>query len=139
MLYELIKNPEAMEKSRAEVDSVLGQGSMTPEMLSQLPYLTAVIRETLRLHPTAPAFSVVPKQDACDDSPIFIGREQYQVGKNQAIVAVLQEINKDPMVYGEDAAKFKPERMFDEHFYNFPKGAYKVAFPLFHCYLLGVV
>lgn len=133
MLYELMKNPEAMEKARAEVDSVLGKGSMTPEMLSQLPYLTAVIRESLRLHPTAPAFSVAPKQDESDDTPIFIGREQYQIGKKQPIVALLLEIHKDPAVYGDDADQFKPERMLDENFYNLPKGAYKVDF---HHYLI---
>lgn len=139
MLYELLKSPDAMEKARAEVDSVLGQSPMTSEMLSQLPYLTAVIRETLRLHPTAPAFSVVPKQDISDNSPIFIGRGQYQVSKNQAIVAVLREIHKDRTVYGDDVDKFKPERMADENFYNLPKGAYKVIFKCFHCYFLEIV
>ncbi|CRG87032.1 NADPH-ferrihemoprotein reductase [Talaromyces islandicus] len=125
MLYQLMKNPDVMRKARVEVDSVLGQGSMTPEMLSRLPYLTAVIRETLRLHPTAPAFSVSPKQDTSDNTPIFIGRKQYEVGKKQPIVALLQEIHRDPAVYGDDADQFKPERMVDEHFYNLPKGAYK--------------
>jgi cytochrome P450/NADPH-cytochrome P450 reductase len=127
MLYQLIKNPDVMKKARVEVDSVLGQGSMTPEMLSRLPYLTAVIRETLRLHPTAPAFSVSPREDTCDGAPIYIGREQYEVGKKQPIVVLLQEVHKDPAVYGDDADQFKPERMLDEHFYNLPKGAYKVV------------
>jgi len=127
MLYRLLTSPEAMLKAKLEVDAVLGQGSMTPEMLSRLPYLTAVIRETLRLHPTAPAFSVVPKPHDSDLSPILIGRERYEVGRDQAIVAILQEIHKDPLVFGEDADKFRPERMLDEHFYQLPKGAYKVS------------
>jgi cytochrome P450 / NADPH-cytochrome P450 reductase len=53
----LLKNPETYFKAQQEVDRVLGRGKMRPEHLKELKYLNAVLRETLRLSPTAPAFS----------------------------------------------------------------------------------
>ncbi len=117
-----------MKTIRTEVDSVLGRGAITAGMLSQLPYVVAVIRETLRLHPTAPGFSVVPKSENPGDYPIFIGQERYPVHKDDQFIAVLPEIHKDPTVYGDDADQFKPERMLDEPFNKLPKGAWKVRY-----------
>ncbi|KAH8899814.1 bifunctional P-450:NADPH-P450 reductase [Thozetella sp. PMI_491] len=125
VFYELARNPAALKTAREEVNSVLGHGAITPAMLSQLPYITAVIRETLRLNPTAPAFSVMPKSNNPADYPIFIGKERYPIAQNQQCVAVLSEIHRDPAVYGDDANEFRPERMLDEPFGKLPKGAWK--------------
>lgn len=51
-LYHLHKDPMIGERIRAEV-TPLGRDP-EPEALAQLPYLTAVCKETLRLHPIAP-------------------------------------------------------------------------------------
>lgn len=131
LLYLLVKNPNAMRKAREEVDSVLGDGVMTPEMMSKLPYVTAVIRETLRLHPTAPGFTVRPKSTKAEDFPILIGRKKYSIHQEDAIMATLGQVHRDPAVYGDDAEEFRPERMLDKQFNKLPKNSWKVTIQAF--------
>lgn len=60
-LYMLSKHPEAAAKVRAELDQVFGEGADSaarvlkerPQEINKLPYMTAVIKETLRLFPPA--------------------------------------------------------------------------------------
>ncbi|KAF2019092.1 cytochrome P450 [Aaosphaeria arxii CBS 175.79] len=107
--YYLLKNPEAYEKAQKEVDEVIGKDPITVEHTSKLPYLNAVLRETLRLSPTAPAIGLKPKNDE-----ILCGK--YAVPKGTPIQALFHKIHRDPAVYGEDAEEFRPERMLDEEF-----------------------
>ncbi|GMJ10690.1 cytochrome P450, family 712, subfamily A, polypeptide 1 [Hibiscus trionum] len=52
---ELMNNPKAFKKLRDEINSVVGPNRLVKESdIPNLPYLRAVIRETLRLHPSAP-------------------------------------------------------------------------------------
>jgi cytochrome P450/NADPH-cytochrome P450 reductase len=71
ILYELLKSPIAYTKLRQEVDSVLGTGEnshrIRAEDVSKLPYLIAVMREALRLHPPAPIIGVTPFEDPVID------------------------------------------------------------------------
>jgi cytochrome P450/NADPH-cytochrome P450 reductase len=56
--YLLLKNPEAMQAARAQVDAVLGDEMPRVEHLGELRYVEQVLMETLRLWPTAPAFAL---------------------------------------------------------------------------------
>jgi cytochrome P450/NADPH-cytochrome P450 reductase len=118
--YCLLKNPDAYRKAQEEVDRVIGKGSVKPEHLTKLPYITAVLRETARLHPTAPGFSLTPK----DPNGEILGGK-YFVAKGESIFAVLRNIHRDPEVYGADAEDFRPERMLDEEFAKLPPSAFK--------------
>ncbi|KAF2289787.1 hypothetical protein GH714_038624 [Hevea brasiliensis] len=54
-LTELICNPESMTKAKAELASVIGANRNVEESdIDNLPFLQAVIKETLRLHPPIP-------------------------------------------------------------------------------------
>lgn len=53
-MYYLLKDREAYNKVREEVDAVVGTDSVQLEHLSNLPFINAVLRESSRLYPTAP-------------------------------------------------------------------------------------
>jgi len=57
ILYFLSRYPEVQAKMRAEVDAILGKRLPTPDELFELPYLSQVIDETLRIFPPVWAFT----------------------------------------------------------------------------------
>jgi cytochrome P450 / NADPH-cytochrome P450 reductase len=124
-----MKNPEVMHKAQQEVDTVVGKGPVTFQHMSKLPYLEAILRESLRLEPTAPAFTVHPIPGTTE--PVLIGGEKYLIPPNAPIAAILPQIGRDPTVYGADAAEFKPERMYKEAFDKLPPNSWKVRNDLF--------
>nr|Q9Y8G7.1 RecName: Full=Bifunctional cytochrome P450/NADPH--P450 reductase; AltName: Full=Cytochrome P450foxy; AltName: Full=Fatty acid omega-hydroxylase; AltName: Full=P450foxy; Includes: RecName: Full=Cytochrome P450 505; Includes: RecName: Full=NADPH--cytochrome P450 reductase [Fusarium oxysporum]BAA82526.1 fatty acid omega-hydroxylase (P450foxy) [Fusarium oxysporum] len=108
-MYQLLKNPEAYSKVQKEVDEVVGRGPVLVEHLTKLPYISAVLRETLRLNSPITAFGL----EAIDDT--FLGGK-YLVKKGEIVTALLSRGHVDPVVYGNDADKFIPERMLDDEF-----------------------
>ncbi|KAB8293717.1 hypothetical protein EYC80_009202 [Monilinia laxa] len=123
LFYNLLKNPSAYQAVQREVDEVVGQGPITIDHMSKFPYIEACLRETLRLTPTAPAFSVYPLPETTE-SPIIIGGK-YEVKPGQPILALIPAVHRDPTVYGDDVASFKPERMLDEPFKKLPPNSWK--------------
>ncbi|POS69352.1 bifunctional P-450/NADPH-P450 reductase [Diaporthe helianthi] len=108
-LYELLCHPEALRRTRDEVDAVCGRGPVTAEHLGSLNYVTAVLRETLRLHPTIPGFMV----EAVEDTVIGGG---FVAAKGQTVTCLVESVHLDKAVYGEDSHEFKPERMSNDAF-----------------------
>ncbi|KAA8565429.1 hypothetical protein EYC84_009289 [Monilinia fructicola] len=123
LFYNLLKNPSAYQAVQREVDEVVGKGPITIDHMSKFPYIEACLRETLRLTPTAPAFSVYPLPGTTE-SPIIIGGK-YEVKPGQPILALIPAVHRDPTVYGDDVASFKPERMLDEPFKKLPPNSWK--------------
>ncbi|KAL4745057.1 hypothetical protein BDW72DRAFT_211789 [Aspergillus terricola var. indicus] len=118
VMYYLLTTPDAMVKATREVDDIVGDQDLTVEHLSKLKYLNAVLRETLRLMPTAPGFSVTPYKRE------IIGGK-YEVKPGDSLDVFLAAVHRDPAVYGPDADAFRPERMLDEHFQKLPANAWK--------------
>lgn len=94
--------------------------------MSKLPYIEAILRESLRLSPTASAFSVTPKPGTTE--PVLLGGE-YLVPPNAILICWLPEIQRDRTVYGDDAEDFKPERMLSENFTKLPSASWKRKYP----------
>ena len=103
-----------------------GDGPLTVEHTSKLPYLTACLREVLRLYPSAPGFQVVPKTQ---EYPVYIGKQRYQINQGDILRANLPKIHRDPLVYGEESEDFRPERMLNGNFDKLPPNSSKVCYP----------
>ncbi|SCO91324.1 related to bifunctional P-450:NADPH-P450 reductase [Fusarium oxysporum] len=116
--YYLMQHPETLEKARKEVDQVIGKGGITADHLGKLAYIDAILREALRLMPTAPGYYVTPFEDE-----VVGGR--YLIEKGAAVFVLLHLLHRDPAVWGPDAEEFKPERMLQENFDALPSGAWK--------------
>ncbi|SFM80063.1 cytochrome P450 / NADPH-cytochrome P450 reductase [Pseudonocardia ammonioxydans] len=116
----LIKHPEVVARVQDEVDRVLGTdpGVMpTAEMLGRLTYVRQVLDETLRLWPTAPAFT---RQPYADDT---VGG--YPMARGTAIVALTPMLHRLPEVWGPDADDFDPEHFAPERRDALPPNAFK--------------
>lgn len=110
-MAELMVNPRVMDKAQSEIRHVLGgQKRVHHEALSDLDYLKAVVKETLRLHPPVPF-----NPRACLDDCNIQG---YHVSKGTTIVTNVWAISRDPK-YWKNPDKFMPERFLGEHNCNF--------------------
>ncbi|KAK7065087.1 fatty acid hydroxylase [Favolaschia claudopus] len=118
-VYHLLRNPSALRKVRAEIDSVLGNRPAQVDDLSNLPYLTAVMRETLRLTPTASKRGVTPLQDTT------LGGGKYFVKAGTTMLVHVWNMHRDPLVWGEDVEEFRPERHVDGKFEKLPPNAWQ--------------
>lgn len=102
-LYELLRHPGALRRAREEVDAVLGQATPRFEHLSRLTWIDQVLRETLRLWPTAPAFALTPR------APTRLGGV-LDVVPGDDLFVLIPTLHRDLSVWGNDADAFKPER-----------------------------
>ncbi|KAJ5101431.1 hypothetical protein NUU61_003653 [Penicillium alfredii] len=123
-LYYLTQNPAAITKACEELDSVVGpNGKIELAHLPQLNYVEAILRESIRLSATAPGFNIEPIPSK-DKSPILLAGGEYQVPHDQAMIAILNSVNRDPAVF-EDPEAFKPERVLGEKWDQLPAAAKK--------------
>jgi cytochrome P450/NADPH-cytochrome P450 reductase len=97
MTYELLKSPASYQKLRQEVDSVLGDEHIRYGHFSKLPYLVAVMRETLRLHPPVGVLAVTPFEDT-----VIGGR--YLIKKETVVSVQNGCLHRDPAVWGDDVS-----------------------------------
>ncbi|XP_037474564.1 zealexin A1 synthase-like [Triticum dicoccoides] len=109
-MAELIRSPHAMARAKLEVrQKKLGHGrgsTVTSADLGDLHYLRMVVKETLRLHPSA-ALIHRASQESCR----VMG---YDIPKGTAVTINAFAVGRDPVHWGEDAAEFRPERFEEE-------------------------
>ena len=122
-MYMLL-NPATLVAAQQEVDRVIGTGRVELHHLTALPYLTAVLRETLRLVPPAPGFgrSVRPENK---EEVVTVAGGKYEIPRGTSVFCMLGKIQRDPKVWGVDAEEFRPDRMLDASFNKLPKNAWK--------------
>ncbi|KAE8379736.1 cytochrome P450 [Aspergillus bertholletiae] len=120
-MYYLAKNPDVVAKAREELDAVVGGPSVRieHEHLARLPYTEGVLRESFRLSGVAPGFNIEPLPST--EGPVLLAGGEYEVPKNQPLIAILAAVNRDPAVF-DDPEAFKPERMVGENYDRLPKG-----------------
>ncbi|XP_010508519.1 PREDICTED: cytochrome P450 705A5-like isoform X1 [Camelina sativa] len=101
-MAELINNPNVLERLRGEIDSVVGKIRLVQETdLPNLPYLQAVVKEVLRLHPPGPVFGRF-SQEGCRVGGFYVPEKTTFMVNAYAVM-------RDPDSW-EDPDEFKPER-----------------------------
>ncbi|KAL6233054.1 hypothetical protein BDW75DRAFT_246816 [Aspergillus navahoensis] len=129
--YELSRTPRALASLRDELDRVLGRNgdpAQTAEAiisseakLGQLVYLSAVLRETLRLHPPAGT-----SRFAVPGTGFRLQTTQGPLCVDGAILYLNHfSIQRDPTVYGDSAEAWVPERWLQGGDDGFPAGAWR--------------
>ncbi|MGE5730427.1 MAG: cytochrome P450 [Gemmatimonas sp.] len=104
-LYELHRNPTVLEKLLDEVESQ--PLDCAPDDLMGLPYLEAVCKETLRLHPVTPN---VPKQ-----LNVQMKLGKYLLPAGAGVTIAFGAVHQRPDLYPEPTL-FRPERFLERKF-----------------------
>ncbi|KAA0039675.1 geraniol 8-hydroxylase-like [Cucumis melo var. makuwa] len=108
-MAEIMKNPKIVEKAKEELCAVVGEQSMVEEShIQSLPYLKAVMKEALRLHPTLPL--LVPH---CPSETTVISN--YTIPKGSRVFVNIWAIQRDPNEW-ENPSVFDPERFLNGKF-----------------------
>ncbi|KAE8693193.1 geraniol 8-hydroxylase-like [Hibiscus syriacus] len=105
-MAELLRKPEVLKETKREVMEVIGTERAVHESdIDKLPYLQAVVKETMRLHPVAPLllpYKVKKDVEICG----------YNIPKNAQLLVNAWGIGRDPK-YWTDPLSFRPERFLD--------------------------
>ena len=120
-LYALLKHPEVLKKAYEEVDRVLGpdiDARPTYQQVTQLTYITQILKEALRLWPPAPAYGIAPLKDET------IGGK-YKLKKNTFVTVLVMALHRDPSVWGPNPDVFDPENFSKEAEAKRPINAWK--------------
>ncbi|KAK4760794.1 hypothetical protein SAY87_005687 [Trapa incisa] len=105
-ISELLRKPEVVKKATEELDRVIGRDRWVQEKdIADLPYIVAICKEVMRLHPVAPM--LVPRRCREDCK---IG--EYDIPKDARILVSVWAIGRDPTVWG-DPDVFRPERFIE--------------------------
>lgn len=104
-----MRNPEALAKAHTEIDAAEKEGWLSSpikysETTSKLPYISACIKEGLRVHPSV---GLSMQRHAPIGGIELAGKfipAGYRVGVNPAVV----HFDKD--AFGEDSDLYRPER-----------------------------
>jgi cytochrome P450 / NADPH-cytochrome P450 reductase len=111
--YQLLRHPHVLAQAYAEVDRVL-PGDKRPDYgdVAKLDVIERILKETLRLWPTAPSFSVGPHQDQ------VIGGK-WTMRKDRPINVMTPALHRHPAVweqpYDFDIDRWRPEAEAKRH------------------------
>ncbi|MGW7578877.1 bifunctional cytochrome P450/NADPH--P450 reductase [Streptomyces sp. NPDC054765] len=117
----LLKHPEVVERARAEADEVLGTDmgvAPTYEQVHRLTYIAQVLDESLRLWPTAPAFTRTPYEETT------IGG-RYRISPGTPLTILPGALHRDRDIWGPNAEDFDPEHFSPERRAQLPPNAFK--------------
>ncbi|KAI3411572.1 uncharacterized protein J3R85_017813 [Psidium guajava] len=103
-MAELLHNPEKIARAREELDQVVGGegGTLQEPDITRLPYLQAIVKETLRLHPPVPF--LIPHKAEIDTE--ICG---FRLPQHAQVLVNVWAMGRDPGIWS-DPDSFVPER-----------------------------
>ena len=106
VVHRLLQNPDVLEKVRAELQRVVGNGPIQAEHVSKLEYLDATIKETSRLSPIIPTVVRYLAQ------PTRIGA--YEIPADCIVAPCIYLTHRRPELWPEPET-FNPDRFVGKH------------------------
>ena len=113
-LYHLLRNPHVLAQAYAEVDRVL-PGDTRPDYAqnAQLVVIERILKEALRLWPTAPAFTLAPFEDT------VIGGGKWSLRKDRPVNVFSPGLHRFPGAWANpdefDIDRWLPENEAQHH------------------------
>lgn len=108
ILARMVMHPEIQAKAKSEIDNVVGKTrTVSDSDLQNLPYLSAIVKETLRVHPPGPLLSWAR-----------LAIHDTHVGEHFIPAGTTAMVNMWAITHSTDiwpeAEVFKPERFLEE-------------------------
>lgn len=108
-MAELLHNPDIMKRAQEELDKVVGKDKVVEEChISKLPYILAIMKETLRLHTIIPL--LVPRRPS---QTTVVGG--FTIPKDSKVFINAWAIHRNPNVW-ENPLEFDPDRFLDKSY-----------------------
>ncbi|PIN09967.1 hypothetical protein CDL12_17446 [Handroanthus impetiginosus] len=105
----LLNHRHVLKKVQQELDDQIGKNRRVTESdLNNLPYLYAVVKETLRLYPASPLSGL---REFSEDTTVG----NYKIPKGTWLILNSWKLQRDPRVWQENPSKFMPERFLKAH------------------------
>ncbi|KZV54535.1 flavonoid 3' hydroxylase [Dorcoceras hygrometricum] len=102
-IAELLRHPTILAQAQQELDSFVGTDRLVSERdLPHLPFLQAIVKETLRLHPSTPLSLPRVAQESCEINGYFIP-------KDSTLLVNVWAIGRDPDTW-DSPLEFRPSR-----------------------------
>jgi cytochrome P450 len=104
-MAELLQNPKKLKKARKELQQVINKDEDPKDLdINKLPYLQAVVKETLRLHPSTPILvhKSISDVDLCG----------FRVPKDTQVLVNVWSMGRDSSIW-TDPNVFLPERFLE--------------------------
>ncbi|KAJ4993045.1 pisatin demethylase [Stagonosporopsis vannaccii] len=131
ILLYIITHPRVYAKLQAEIDEAVKSGAapaspnVIPDIeVRKLPYLGAVVREGLRVHP--PVVNLFSRITPDGGDVVSVqGKEHFIPGGTMIGYSAWSMHRNNTALYGADAAVFRPERWFVDESHPAEKGRLK--------------
>ncbi|KAG7445691.1 cytochrome P450 [Guyanagaster necrorhizus] len=121
-LLELARHPDVQTKLRTEVRAYLRKravSELTADDFDSMPYLTAVVKESLRFHPTLHhAYRYACEDDVLPLSQSIIDVDgkvltEIPIPKGTYVFCSIAAYNRNKEIFGVDADLYNPERWLE--------------------------
>lgn len=115
LTFELLANPSCLAKLKTELAEAMPDPNSLPTCatVENLPYLSAVVQETLRLHPPA---SMRGQRVSPDESVVYRSRDgefEWSIPPGTPMSMSTYLIQMDPVIF-QNPYEWRPERWIED-------------------------